>query len=112
MSSSEFLSQFLFTLISFALLLTIVGAVKRMLLWSQGQSSTIHWLGLIQIPRRYLVDLHHVVARDKYMSNTHVATAGGFVLSSILIILLYVFQLQLQILTWALLGSSLSLIHI
>ena len=107
MSSSEFLSQFLFTLISFALLLTIVGAVKRMLLWSQGQSSTIHWLGLIQIPRRYLVDLHHVVARDKYMSNTHVATAGGFVLSSILIILLYVFQLQLQILTWALLGSSL-----
>lgn len=107
MSSSEFLSQFLFTLISFALLLTVIGAVKRVLLWSQGQSSTIHWFGLLQIPRRYLVDLHHVVVRDKYMSNTHVATAGGFVLSSILIILLYVFQLKLQILTWSLLGSSL-----
>ena len=107
MSSSEFLSQFLLTLISCSLLLMLIGAVKRMLLWSQGQASPIHWRGLLQIPRRYLVDLHHVVARDKYMSNTHVATAGGFVLSSILIVLVYVVQLQQQLLSWALLGSSL-----
>ena len=107
MSSSEFIYQCLFTLISLALLLMFVGAIKRILLWSQGQPSRIHWRGLLQIPRRYLVDLHHVVARDKYISNTHVATAGGFVLSALLIILLYVFQLQLQLLAWALLGSSL-----
>jgi len=106
MSSSEFLSQFLLTLISCALLLTLVGAVKRALLWSQGKSSPIHWRGLLQIPRRYLVDLHHVVARDKYMSNTHVATAGGFVLSAILVVLVYVFQVTLQWLSWALLASS------
>jgi dimethylglycine catabolism B len=38
--------------------------------------------GLLAMPKRYMVDLHHVVARDKYMANTHVATAGGFVLAA------------------------------
>jgi len=106
MSSSQFLSEFLITLISLALFLTVVGAFKRVLLWLQGQPSTLHWRGLFKIPQRYLVDLHHVVARDKYMSNTHVATAGGFVLSAILVVLVYVFQVQSTIVSWALLGSS------
>jgi hypothetical protein len=43
---------------------------------------------------RYLVDLHHVVERDKYMSKTHVATAGGFVLSAVLAILVHGFGLH------------------
>lgn len=51
------------------------------------------------MPRRYLVDLHHVVARDKVMSNTHVATAGGFVLSVVLIFAVHVFNLEPQILS-------------
>ncbi|MDX5376204.1 MAG: (Fe-S)-binding protein, partial [Halomonas sp.] len=44
---------------------------------------------LAAMPRRYLVDLHHVVARDKVMSNTHVATAGGFVAAAVLMILVH-----------------------
>ncbi|NRA52680.1 MAG: (Fe-S)-binding protein [Gammaproteobacteria bacterium] len=107
MSSSEFLGQFIPVLIALALLLTIVGALRRAALWRQGQPSPVYWAGLLAIPRRYLTDLHHVVARDKYMSNTHVATAGGFVLSSILIILVYLFKVELQLLSWALLLSSL-----
>ena len=43
--------------------------------------------GLFAMPKRYMVDLHHVVARDKYIANTHVATALGFVLSAALAIL-------------------------
>ncbi len=43
------------------------------------------------MPRRYLVDLHHVVDRDKYISKTHVATAGGFVLAALLAILVHGF---------------------
>ncbi|SOC54743.1 Fe-S oxidoreductase [Chromohalobacter canadensis] len=67
-------------LIFSALALAAVGAVRRIRLWRQGRPSPVPVLrGLAAVPRRYLVDLHHVVARDKVMSNTHVATAGGFV---------------------------------
>jgi hypothetical protein len=48
-----------------------------------------------------MVDLHHVVARDKYMSNTHVATAGGFVLAAVLAILVHGFGLHNRILGYA-----------
>ena len=57
------------------------------------------------MPRRYLVDLHHVVERDKYMSKTHVATAGGFVLAAVLAIIVHGFGLQSRILGFALLAA-------
>src|SRR5690606_22694902 len=57
------------------------------------------------MPRRYLVDLHHVVERDKYMSKTHVATAGGFVLAALLAIVVHGFGLQSRILGFALLAA-------
>jgi sterol desaturase/sphingolipid hydroxylase (fatty acid hydroxylase superfamily) len=56
--------------------------------------------------KRYLVDLHHVVERDKYMSKTHVATAGGFVLSAVLAILVHGFGLHSRILGYALLLAT------
>ncbi|MBC7211617.1 MAG: dimethylglycine demethylation protein DgcB, partial [Pseudomonas sp.] len=62
--------------------------------------------GLLAMPRRYLVDLHHVVERDKYMSKTHVATAGGFVLSAVLAILVHGFGLHSTILGYALLVAT------
>jgi dimethylglycine catabolism B len=66
------------------------GAVRRAALWRAGQPAAVNLLaGLMAMPRRYLVDLHHVVDRDKAMSNTHVATAGGFVASMLLILLVH-----------------------
>ncbi|MDV6319379.1 (Fe-S)-binding protein [Chromohalobacter sp. HP20-39] len=63
-----------------ALALAALGAWRRVRLWRRGRASQVSiFRGLIAMPRRYLVDLHHVVARDKVMANTHVATAGGFV---------------------------------
>ncbi|PKG98884.1 (Fe-S)-binding protein [Paraglaciecola sp. MB-3u-78] len=106
MSFAEFLPQLLPILILLGLVLAVIGALRRILLWRQGQESTIHWAGLFSIPQRYLVDLHHVVASDKYISNTHVATAGGFVLTALLVILIYLFDVATNILNYALLASS------
>ena len=89
-----------------ALGLAILGAGKRFAMWRRGRPSKVNWLGgLMAMPRRYLVDLHHVVERDKYMSNTHVATAGGFVLAAVLAILVHGFGLHNRILGFALLGA-------
>lgn len=78
-----------------AIALLAIGAIRRILLWRAGQPEPVKLIaGLMAMPRRYLVDLHHVVERDKVMSNTHVATAGGFVLSMLLIIPVHVFGLE------------------
>ncbi|WJY16125.1 (Fe-S)-binding protein [Pectobacteriaceae bacterium CE90] len=75
-----------------AVILAIIGMVRRALFWRRGQPEKVALLsGLMAMPRRYLVDLHHVVARDKFMSKTHVATAGGFVLSLVLILVVNLF---------------------
>jgi len=78
-----------------ALALAAVGAGRRFWMWRRGRPAQVDWFaGLLALPRRYLVDLHHVVARDKVMSNTHVATAGGFVAAAVLAILVHGFGLQ------------------
>lgn len=90
-----------------ALALAAIGAVRRVRLWRQGRPSPVPIVrGLAAMPRRYLVDLHHVVARDKAMSNTHVATAGGFVLAALLAIVVHGFGLESAILAWALLAAT------
>ena len=90
-----------------ALTLAAIGAVRRVRLWRQGRPSPVPLMrGLVAMPRRYLVDLHHVVARDKAMSNTHVATAGGFVLAAVLAIVVHGFGLESAILAWTLLAAT------
>ncbi len=86
--------------------LAVLGMVRRVRMWLRGQASPVAIIGgLMAMPRRYLVDLHHVVARDKVMSNTHVATAGGFVLSVLLIFAVHVFGVAQDILSYLLLAS-------
>ncbi len=90
-----------------ALALALLGAVRRITMWRRGRASKVDLLGgLLAMPRRYMVDLHHVVARDKYMANTHVATAGGFVLAAVLAILVHGFGLQNRVLGYALLFAT------
>jgi len=90
-----------------ALALAVVGAAKRFLMWRRGRPAQVDWLGgLLAMPRRYMVDLHHVVARDKYIANTHVATAGGFVLAAVLAILVHGFGLHSRLLGFALLAAT------
>ncbi|WXL26310.1 dimethylglycine demethylation protein DgcB [Ectopseudomonas mendocina] len=90
-----------------ALALAVLGAVKRFLMWRRGRPAKVNWLGgLLAMPRRYLVDLHHVVERDTYMSKTHVATAGGFVLAAVLAIVVHGLGLHSKILAFALLAAT------
>ncbi|MGY4491081.1 dimethylglycine demethylation protein DgcB [Pseudomonas sp. TE3610] len=90
-----------------ALALGVLGAVRRVRLWRQGRPAAVDLLGgLLAMPRRYMVDLHHVVARDKYIANTHVATAGGAVLSIVLAILVHGFGLHNRLLGYALLLAT------
>lgn len=95
-------------LLVLAFALAAIGAARRVRLWRRGQPSPVpFWRGLAAMPRRYLVDLHHVVARDKYMSNTHVATGGGFVLALVLVVLVHGLGLHSAWLVWPLLAASL-----
>ncbi|VEA68700.1 Domain of uncharacterised function (DUF3483) [Serratia rubidaea] len=99
------LDRLLPVLLTVALLLAAVGIIRRIRLWRAGRPEKVALLaGLLAMPRRYLVDLHHVVARDKVMSNTHVATAGGFVLSMLLILAVHLFGIHSRWLAGALLG--------
>jgi len=90
-----------------ALGLAVLGALRRVNMWRRGRASKVNLLGgLLAMPKRYMVDLHHVVARDKYMANTHVATAGGFVLAAVLAVLVHGLGLQSRILGYALLFAT------
>lgn len=67
-------------------ILGLAGAVaRRAALWRAGRPAPVHWLGLLAIPKRYFVDLHHVVARDPYIARTHIAAAGGAIAAMVLV---------------------------
>lgn len=90
-----------------ALGLAVLGAFRRVAMWRQGRAAKVDLLGgLLAMPKRYMVDLHHVVARDKYIANTHVATAGGAVASIVLAVLVHGFGLHNRILGYALLLAT------
>jgi hypothetical protein len=65
------------------------GLARRAALWRAGRDASVSWLGLLAIPKRYFVDLHHVVARDPYIARTHVATAGGAIAAMALVAVNY-----------------------
>lgn len=66
--------------------------LKRAAYWREGRATTAGaygWANLLTIPKRYFVDLHHVVSRDPYIARTHVATAGGAILAMALVFINY-----------------------
>ncbi|MEX3922119.1 (Fe-S)-binding protein [Paraburkholderia sp. BR10872] len=69
---------------------------KRAAFWRMGRAAAPGSVGvgkLFSIPKRYFVDLHHVVARDPYIARTHVATAGGAIAALALVFINYGFAL-------------------
>ncbi|RST45384.1 (Fe-S)-binding protein [Variovorax sp. DXTD-1] len=61
------------------------GMARRALLWRTGRSSAVDLHGLLQIPKRYFVDLHEVVAREPFVARAHVGVAGGALLALALV---------------------------
>lgn len=86
------------------------GLFRRARLWSAGQAATVNWWGLAAIPKRYFVDLHHVVARDPYIARAHVATAGGAVAALALVAVNYGLALYWPSLDWAILAAALAML--
>ncbi len=89
-----------------ACLLLLVGLARRARLWRQGRAAPIIWSGLLAVPKRYLVDLHHVVAREPFVARSHAAVAGGAVLSIAVIGLNYGLALYSPLLDRVLLLAS------
>ncbi|SEQ66769.1 Fe-S oxidoreductase [Faunimonas pinastri] len=59
--------------------------LNRARLWTVGQPVPVDWAsGFKALPRRYLVDVHHIVARDRQASRMHMLVAGGLVAGSAL----------------------------
>ena len=84
----------------------LVGLWRRSQLWRQGQSTDFSWINLLAIPKRYFVDLHHVVSREPFIARTHVATAGGAVTALILVAINYGLMLYWNVLNWAILIAT------
>ncbi len=78
-----------------------IGLARRARLWRMGQASPVEWSGLLAVPKRYFVDLHHVVAREPYIAHAHMATAGSAVLALVLVALNYGLGLYSRLLDWA-----------
>lgn len=78
----------------------LIGLWRRMLLWRAGKPAPWVWRSLLTIPKRYFVDLHHIVARDPYIARTHVAVAGGAVAAILLVALNYGLMLYSRLLDW------------
>jgi Fe-S oxidoreductase len=56
--------------------------------WRAGRAAKVDVLrGVMALPRRYLVDVHEVVARQPFNGRFHALTAGGFLASLPLIVL-------------------------
>ncbi len=83
-----------------------IGLARRAMLWRQGRAAPVEWGGLLAIPKRYFVDLHHVVARDPYISRTHIATAGGAIAALVLVALNYGLGLYWPSLDWGIITAA------
>ncbi|MBS7545246.1 (Fe-S)-binding protein [Ancylobacter oerskovii] len=74
-------------IVALAILLA-VEAVRVARRWHVGRPASVDWwAGLAAIPKRYLVDVHHVVARDPYAARMHALAAGGLLAGSALAVL-------------------------
>src|SRR3954469_3285739 len=90
-----------------AVLALAAGLFRRSLLWRAGRfAAPVNWRDLLQVPKRYFVDLHHVVARERSMAITHTAVAGGAVAALGLVALNYGLALYSVWLDWLTLLAS------
>jgi len=55
--------------------------------WRRGAPAQVHWLaGLAAVPKRYLVDVHHVVAKKPEAARMHMVVAGGLLAATLLLL--------------------------
>ncbi len=65
-----------------------VGVWRRVSLWRRGRPAQVDvWSGLVALPRRYLRDVHDVVARDPLAARMHALAAGGLIAAGLLFLI-------------------------
>lgn len=100
------LPQLVSTIFWLAVLALGWGLARRALLWKIGRKPPMNMRRLLQIPKRYFVDLHDVVAREPFVARAHVGVAGGAILALALIAVNYGLGLYLRVLDGALLFAG------
>lgn len=91
-------------LVLIGLVAVVVGFISRWRRWRAGRAAAVDVVGgLLAIPKRYLVDVHEVVARDPLVARMHMLTAGGFVAATVLILQVHLFDWGGWPLAWLLL---------
>ncbi|MFG1396114.1 (Fe-S)-binding protein [Roseixanthobacter pseudopolyaromaticivorans] len=64
-------------------LVALAGIATRAGLWRKGRAARVDWVaGLLAMPKRYLVDVHHIVQRDVCAARMHMLVAGGLLAGS------------------------------
>lgn len=82
-------------------------AYRRARLWRVGRAARVDWVhGLLALPKRYLVDVHHIVGRDPYAARMHALAAGGLLGGSALALLGLIPPLSASRLFWALVALA------
>ena len=85
-----------------------IGTVRvwlRMRRWRAGRPSPVRPVaGMLALPRRYFVDVHHAVMRDRYAAVMHMAVAGGYIAALTLVLLVHGLQIGAPWLSWPLLA--------
>lgn len=93
--------------------LAIAGCVLaiyvRSLRWHRGRNVATGG-SLLRIPARYLIDVHHVVSRDKQAARLHVPVAGGFVAALILIPVVHLLGLATHVTRYILLVALVAMV--
>ena len=80
--------------------------IYRGMLWSKGRSMKLPYFKLLfTIPKRYFVDLHHIVMRDSYIAYTHVLVAGGTLAALTLLFVTYLLGFRHWLLSILLLAA-------
>ncbi len=71
-----------------AAILTFVLFARRAQRWRIGKPVKVAFLtGCLALPKRYLVDVHHIVARDPFAARMHALVAGGLIGGSALLLI-------------------------
>lgn len=89
-----------------AVVVLAIGLWRRAKLWRAGRPAKVNWFGLLAIPKRYFVDLHHVVARDPYIARAHMAVAGGAIAAMLLVAANYGLAFYWRPLDWLILLAA------
>src|SRR4051812_50116430 len=98
------LSAIVIIILASGLALALVQAQR----WRAGKAAHVDLVaGLKALPRRYLIDVHDVVGRNPFNARFHALTAGGFLASLALIVLLAIPMLR-HWTVWGLLSLALT----